>query len=117
MITGHVTEDGVPVINLVIAGKTWLPIIDTGFNGDLELPSALQGQLNDRQVGRLKSTLAGGQVIEEDAHLVEFPFDGRILQATATFVPDSPMLIGTNLLREYFLQIHFTTRTLQLELE
>ena len=117
MITGHVSEDGVPVVTLNVAGRSWSAIVDTGFNGDLELPNALQSQLNDQPVGRLKSALAGGQIIEEDAYSVEFPFDYQILQVVATFAPGSQILIGTNLLREYFLQIKFGSRTVRLERE
>lgn len=117
MIAGTVSVDGVPVITVEVAGQEWSAIIDTGFNGDLELPEMLRGKLNDQPAGRLRSALAGGQIIEEDAYSVEFPFDTHILHATATFVPDSQILIGTNLLRDYYLQIRFTGKTLCLERE
>lgn len=39
-MTGTVTDDGVPIIMLPVAGQMWPGIIDTGFNGDLELPRA-----------------------------------------------------------------------------
>lgn len=117
MIDGTITDDGVPTITLKVAGSEWSSIIDTGFNGDLELPEVLRGRLNDQPIGRLKATLAGGQTIEEDAFTVDFPFDDQIIQAIATFVPDSQILIGTNLLRDYYLQIRFATGTLTLERE
>lgn len=117
MITGVVSDDGVPVITLHVAGQAWSAIVDTGFNGDLELPEVLRGKFNDRPAGRLKSALAGGQIIEEDAFLVAFPFDGQTVHAVATFVPDSQILVGTNLLREYFLQIRFLSKTVRLAQE
>jgi predicted aspartyl protease len=117
VISGYVTEDGVPIITLNIAGEEWLAIVDTGFNGDLELPERVRGKLNEQPVGRLRSALAGGQLIEEDAYLVDFPFDDRIVQAVATFAPGSQLLIGTNLLREYQLSIKFASRVLQLSPE
>jgi len=117
LIAGYVSEIGEPVIALTAAGQEWSAIVDTGFNGDVELPEALMGKLNDTSIGRLKSALAGGQIIEEDAYLVDFPFDGRIIQAVATFAPGSQILIGTNLMREHHLQIRFASRQLQLELE
>jgi len=117
VITGVVSDDGVPLITLELAGRQWAATIDTGFNGDLELPEELQGRLNDQPAGRVRSALAGGQIIEEDAYLVEFPFDGENHEAIATFVPESQILIGTHLLREFYLQIHFVDRTLQLERE
>ena len=115
MILGTVSADGVPTITLSIAGQDWPAIIDTGFNGDLELPEGLCTTLIDRYVGRVTSTLAGGQIIEEDVDLVEFPFDGQIIHAEATFVPDSQILIGTHLIREYQLQIDFVQKSVQLE--
>ena len=80
MIVGTVSSEGLPTITLDIAGQSWAATIDTGFNGDLELPEGLRGKLNDQPAGRLRSALAGGQVIEEDAYSVEFPFDGQVLQ-------------------------------------
>lgn len=126
MIRGTVSTDGVPTSTLSIAGQDWHAIIDTGFNGDLELPEGLRGSLNARyvryaharlrlSVGRVTSALAGGQIIEEEVYLVEFPFDGQTVQAEATFVSGSQILIGTHLLREYCLQINFVSRTVQLE--
>jgi predicted aspartyl protease len=117
VIVGHVSDDGVPIILLVVAGQEWPAIIDTGFNGDLELPNELREKLNDQAVGRVRSTLAGGQVIEEDAYSVEFPFDGQVIQAVATFVAESQLLIGTNLLRGYELKVRFVSRIVQLDRE
>jgi len=117
VIIGHVSDDGVPVIALELDGQTWSAIIDTGFNGDVELPNALRGKLNDQPAGRLRSALAGGRIIEEDAYSVEIPFDGRSYRAIATFVSDPQMLIGTNLLRQHELQIGFANRTVRLKRE
>ena len=115
MIQGTVSADGVPTIALPIAGQEWSAIMDTGFNGDLELPEGFRDGLNARYVGRVTSALAGGQILEEDAYLVEFPFDDQTVQAEATFVSGSQILIGTHLLRAYCLQINFVSRTVQLE--
>ena len=37
-MVGTVSADGVLTITLLIAGREWPAVIDTGFNGDLELP-------------------------------------------------------------------------------
>jgi len=105
----------VPTITLSIASQDWIATIDTGFNGDLELPEALRNSLNARYVGQVTSALAGGQMIEEDVYLIDFPFDGKVIQADATFVADHQILIGTRLLREYRLQIDFVSQTVELE--
>jgi predicted aspartyl protease len=115
MLAGTVTDDGVPVIMLLVAGQMWPSIIDTGFNGDLELPESLRQSLNARFIGRTSSLLGGGQSVEEDVYLVDFPFDGRTVHAEATFVSGSDILIGTQLLRPYRLDIYFPARTVVLE--
>lgn len=115
MMYGTVSDIGVPTTILPIAGQDWSATIDTGFNGDLELPEVLRNVLDPEYVGRLTSSLAGGQTIEEDVYLVDFPFDDQIIQARATFVVDSDILIGTRLLQEYRLQIDFVRRTVVLE--
>lgn len=53
MITGDISEEGVPIMILEVASEEWLATIDTGFNGDLELPEELQRKLNDYPVGRV----------------------------------------------------------------
>jgi predicted aspartyl protease len=115
VILGVVSVEGLPTITLPIAGRDWPATIDTGFNGDLELPVVLRDRLNAQFVGRATAALAGGQSVEEDLFLIDFPFDGRIVRVEATFVSGSRILIGTRLLREYSLQINFVTRTVQLE--
>ena len=60
MIVGTVSEDGIPIVTITIHGEDWLAIIDTGFNGDLELPEALRSKVNARYTGRISSALAGG---------------------------------------------------------
>jgi predicted aspartyl protease len=115
VIRGIVSASGVPTITIAIDGRDWPVTIDTGFNGDLELPEALRETLHARYVGRATAALAGDQSVEEDVFTVDFPFDGRNLQADATFVSGSQILIGTHLLRDYVLQIDFVRKTVLLE--
>ena len=53
MISGIVTDDGVPIIEVEAGGERWQAIIDTGFNGELELLDRLQSQANAKFVGRV----------------------------------------------------------------
>ena len=117
MIRGNVSEDGIPSIAITIDGDQRTAIIDTGFNGDLELPEALRTKVNARYAGQITSALAGGQMIEERAYVVDFPFDGELRPATATFVAGSGILIGTNLLRKHQLRIGFLSKVVELERE
>jgi len=111
VIQGHVTEEVIPIIMLPITTETWPAVIDTGFNGDLELPVQLRALVNPRFLLRERSFLAGGQTIVEDVFLVDFPFDGQMIAAEATFAPGGEILIGTHFLRQYRLTIDFVART------
>ena len=115
MINGTVTLDGEPVVVLPVAGEEWPSIVDTGFNGDLEVPESLRPLVNARFKGRYQSLLAGGQTIEEDTYRVDFPFDGQTVMAEATFVSAGDILVGTHLIRRYRLEIDFPDRKVLLE--
>ena len=114
MILGHVTGAGEPVVMLPVAGRTWPALIDMGFNGDLELPEGLHSVLNAEFSHQTSSSLAAGQTAIEDVYSVEFPFDGEIVIAEASFAPGVQILIGTHLLGHYHLQIHFPDGTVHL---
>jgi predicted aspartyl protease len=115
VITGTVGDNGVPSVSVEVANRTIRAIIDTGFNGDLELPQALRALVSARFLCRATSLLAGGVAIDEDVYLVRFPFDGRTVQAQATFVAGEEILIGTRLLRRHRLTVNFVARTLRIE--
>jgi predicted aspartyl protease len=115
LIVGTVTADGVPVIEVEVGSQRWRAIIDTGFNGELELPDPLRLHLNPQFVGRVTSLLAANQRIEEDVFLVDFPFDGWTVRVQATFVDGEEILIVTRLLRDYLLRIDFPARSAILE--
>lgn len=114
MILGTV-DDGTPVIILFLAGRSWPAIIDTGFNGDMELPIALKSSFNTKYMGETTFILAAGQTVIEDSYLLDFPFDGETVEAEATFVPGDDILIGTGLLSRHRLEINFPARTVLIE--
>ena len=115
MIDGIISGDGVPTIEVDVGGQCWQATIDTGFNGELELPEQLRSHVNSRFVGRATSHLAANQRIEEDVFLVDFPFDGRMVRVQATFVDGDEILIGTRMLRDCGLEINFPARTVVIE--
>ena len=115
MIAGTVGTDGVPVIPLQIGDRQWRAVIDTGFNGDLELPEALRSDLNARFIGRTRFLLAAGHSAVEDTFLVNFPFDGETVLAEATFRAGAEIRVGTGMLKQHRLEIHFPNRTVTLQ--
>jgi len=71
--------------------------------------------VNARFRGRYRSLLAGGQFVDEDTYKIDFPFDGQVVRAEATFVEGSEILVGTHLIRRYRLEIDFPKRSMSLE--
>jgi clan AA aspartic protease len=100
---------------LNVGGSKYSAIIDTGFNGDLELPENLRSAVNARLFCQAKSHLAAGVVVEEELYLVDFPFEGRNIRSHATFVDGDEILIGTHLLKDYRLSINFVARSVRLQ--
>ena len=115
MIRGRVSEEGVPFVQLRLEGRDWTAVIDTGFNGYLELPEKLRTAVNAHFLERIQSLLAGGHLVEEDAYLVQFPFDSETIDPEATFSPGDEILIGTRLIRNYRLAIDFVRKDVLLE--
>jgi len=75
--------DGVPFFEWEIARRKWRTIIDTGFNGGLELPYALRPHVSAKPFGPASSVLAGGVVVEEDHFIVQVAFDGQLISTYA----------------------------------
>jgi len=114
-MTGETDETGTPIIRLSIADQEWIATIDTGFNGDLELPEQLADVFTAEYAGESSTTVGGGVVIEEELYDIVFPFDGTTVKAWAEFASTDGILIGTGLLRDYRLEINFVTGTVLLE--
>jgi predicted aspartyl protease len=114
-MTGEVDPRGSPILRLHIAGREWIAVIDTGFDGELELPAALSDHFHKSPSGPTRTTLGGGRVVDEELFLVDFPFDGDVIPAEAVFAPVDEILIGTTMLLSYRLEINFVTRTVVLE--
>jgi clan AA aspartic protease len=114
-MVGIVTAEGEPIVQLPVAGQTWTAVIDTGFNGDVELPESLRPSVNARFVTQTEWSLASGQRSIEDTYEADFPFDGETLAVEATFATDNRILLGTHLLRHYRLLVDFPARTVLLE--
>ncbi len=111
MIRGAVGSDRLPRVRLTVADREWPAVIDTGFNGDLELPRALASAVSAEYGGTIYSVLADGTRIFEEGYRVVFPFDGEPLPAVATFADVDELLIGTRLLRRHRLEIGFEMGT------
>ena len=114
MISGIVTEDGVPLVTLRLDDEDWVAIIDTGFNGSLELPAPLSTRLKTETLGFIDAELAAGVTIREELFEIQIDFDGEPVAAQATFADVRFVLIGTRLLARHRLEIDFVSGTVRL---
>jgi predicted aspartyl protease len=114
-LEGEVTHDGIVLVWIEIAGERWSAVIDTGFNSDLELPESLFSTFRPVFAGIAVIELAAGQEGQEDVFYVDFPFDGEVVAASATFVMGDTILIGTGLLTNHRLTVDFVARSVLLE--
>ena len=114
-MTGEVDPRGTPILRLTIAGQEWVAVIDTGFDGELELPDFLAPYFQAGPASPARTTLGAGTVVDENLYLIEFPFDGEVVQAEAAFSPVPEILIGTTMLLNYRLEVNFVARTVVLE--
>jgi hypothetical protein len=115
MITGRINADGLPLIDWMIGPKTWPAIIDTGFNGELDLCNQHWGLVKATYSGIQYSFLPTGQAIQQDEYIIEVLFDGQIRSPKATFSRSTDILIGTGFLKDYRLEINFAAGTVLLE--
>ena len=114
MIDGIVTEEGTPVVRLELDGDSWLTVVDSGFNGALELPLELKDRLSTVPMGTVRSELAAGVLVEEESFMIVLPFDGEKVLAQVTFADVEQALLGTELLTNHRLEIDFPARTVHL---
>jgi clan AA aspartic protease len=84
-------------------------VLDTGFNGELILTKEYEDQINATRVGRVRSELADGRVVEEDLVAVSVSFDGETKLVLASFVDSADSLIGTQLLLGKRLMVNFVS--------
>jgi predicted aspartyl protease len=113
-MTGEVNSEVTPVLHLNLAGLEWLAIIDTGFNGDLELPDVLAAHFGGIPSGQEHSMLADGSIVIDDLFMIDFPFDNQVVKARVSYAPARYVLIGTGLMADYRLEIDFPAKVVQL---
>ena len=110
MINGSINrarQATAPIIVLNPASQqfAWFnPVIDTGFNGDLQLPIADITRLNLPLVTTSRTILADGQEVHADVYAATVPWLGNSRRVEIIAARDLP-LIGANLLWETSLTI------------
>lgn len=101
-MTGVVTPSREAVMRLVVFGEDERrieveAILDTGFDGDLTLPSDAVGALSLPLRGSRESILADGSLVALDIHLARVLWEGRPRHVQILVAEGSP-LVGMSLL-------------------
>ncbi len=82
-------------------------IVDTGFAGDLSLPSHLAERLAGEYAGFSERRLANGQRFQCRVHEILLAWNDE-MRPTEVLVLEGDPLIGTVLLRDHLLQMEMT---------
>ena len=104
MIRGRISEDGeaiiVPVAITDSDGRLWPleTVLDTGFVGDLSLPSIAIRRLGLVRAGSLNFILANGEPVRLRTYHARALWHDRLLDIEVTETGDVP-LIGVRMLR------------------
>jgi clan AA aspartic protease len=109
MIVGTVRDGREPVIRLALVGAAGQveevdAVIDTGFTGELTLPSSITALLGHRSRGSEEARLADGEMVLLPTYRIPVLWDGVQQLATVMEAENDP-LIGMRLLHGYRLTI------------
>lgn len=109
MITGIVSADLQAIVRIAVLGANghlseFEAVIDTGFNGDLTLPSAAIVELGIPFIGNRQVALADGSRQLVDVYAATVRLNGDEMSAQVD-VADTEPLVGMRLIEEYGLHI------------
>lgn len=104
MIPGSINPIGQATVPVSIMDETngrfvtFILVIDTGFNGDVQLPSRDIARLNLPQAGMVDTVLADGSVLESQAHDATALWLGSRRAVKVVDGEEGIPLVGANLL-------------------
>lgn len=110
MITGSLTSEGEPVLQLNVEGPTGTreieALVDTGFNGGLTLSYELITALDLPEKSVMEGTLADGRVRDVQTYVGTVTLNGTSKRVLIAESPTTPLL-GTDLLWGFSLYVEF----------
>jgi predicted aspartyl protease len=115
MAQGYLNSANAPLIPIELAGQPLMAVIDTGFEGGLQLPATLFTSLNPVPYRQVKYELGGGQEMIGITFWVKFTLDGVESTAEALFAASDQLLIGLDALKDCRLEINFAAGSVLLE--
>lgn len=103
------------VVRLAVGPAVVDAVIDTGFDGHLQLPSSEAGSTPRTLIDTDRYGFADGSEVEFDVYLVRVSFAGADIASRAIFSPTDEALIGVKFLADYRLTIDYPAGTVTLE--
>lgn len=107
-----------PKIELLVKGKKQSgkleAILDTGFDGFLNLPITTAVALGLELTGLVPVEYADGRTSRELVFAVEIDLDGTFKTVPTTITAGSEALAGTSLFADYELQFNFSNKKITL---
>ena len=114
MASGRLASDNRPLITVEVDGLTIEAVIDTGFDGGVQLPDHLLPVLNPPFISRVPFQYPNGQIDWRDTHRVRVVVGGEDTDAVAIFSPNDEVVLGLELLQHFRLTIDFPAGTVEL---
>lgn len=114
MASGRLASDKRPLIGIDVDGHPVEAVIDTGFDGGIQLPNAFFPLLNPTPVGREPFLYPNGVIEWLPTYRLRVVVDGSEVETALIFSPNDEVLIGTELLQHFRLTIDYPAGTVEL---
>ena len=112
---GKLTAGGLPTVPVTVGATTVDAVVDTGFDGHLQLPDTLAGA-TPRVFYRVERfVFPDGSWADFEVYVIGVEFDGGDVITRAVYTPSSESLIGHRFLTDYRLTIDYPAGTVPLD--
>lgn len=118
MPTGHFRGTGSPMVWLTLAGNAFEAVLDTGFEGGLQLPDAWRPPLLPlltRPHQELTYQMPDGRIAKTYSYWLDVEFGSDALVVETIFMSGDEILLGVDALRDYRLTIDFPAGTVAVD--
>ena len=113
-VEGHVDDQGQPIMEIRVGGSrgeiSLNAIVDTGFSGDVSLPTSIAVQLGLELWGSEVFELADGNRVEGLVFAGRLVLEDEEREAEIVLSNSQEALLGTGLLRGRCLEIDFRSK-------
>jgi clan AA aspartic protease len=114
MIRGHFNRNGNRCIEIQLSGLRTEVVVDTGFDGALWLPTAFLTSLNLELISTQRFSVADGHTVDSQVFSGKMVWLGKEIEVEIVATKSNNALLGTELLRECALFIHFPTQRVEI---